>query len=150
MAINMKNLLLILVFLFSTSLSADVLDISDFSLAQYRGKVVYLDFWASWCKPCQKSFPWMNAIQKKYPSDRFQVVTINLDEDSAEMTKFLSRVPAEFTVYHDATGKAAETFQLEGMPTSFLINAEGNVVNKHIGFYESRKAAYEQEIEALL
>lgn len=143
-----KNLLLLL--LLATPLQAEIYDIGKLDLASHKGKVIYLDFWASWCKPCRESFPWMNALLDKYPADRFTVITVNLDADSAQMQRFLDMVPASFDVYHDPSGAIAEKFQLEGMPTSYLIDAEGKVVSKHVGFYIKKKAEYESEIEELL
>lgn len=145
----MKKIILLLA-LFIPSVHADVYDIKDFSLSQYSGKVIYLDFWASWCKPCQKSFPWMNKLHAKYPADKFQVVTINLDQQSEDMHDFLKKVPADFDIYHDPDGQIAEKFELQGMPTSYLINAQGKVAKKHVGFYTKKIPSYEQEIEDLL
>ena len=141
---------LILLLLLSPGAQAELYAIDDFNLERFQGKVIYLDFWASWCKPCQKSFPWMNSLGEKYSAERFQVVTINLDQESGDMHRFLTRVPASFDIYHDPSGHIAEQFQLEGMPTSYLIDANGKVVNKHIGFYQKKIAEYEKEIEELL
>ena len=120
------------------------------TLESLRGKVVYLDFWASWCKPCRASFPWMNGLLNKYPADKFTVITINLDAETSEMQRFLDKIPAKFDIYQDASGSIAEKFQLEAMPTSYLIDADGKVVSKHIGFYTSEIEEYEREIEELL
>lgn len=125
-------------------------DVSELNLSDYHGKVVYLDFWASWCKPCQKSFPWMNGLVNKYPADKFVVVTVNLDSDSADMERFLAQLPAKFAVFHDAKGTLAERFQLPGMPTSFLIDAKGQVKHRHIGWFRNKIPEYEAEIDALL
>ena len=114
------------------------------------GKVVVMDFWASWCKPCRKSFPWMNQLLTRYPADKFTVITVNLDAETESMHDFLEKVPARFDVYHDPSGSIAEKFQLEGMPTSYLIDRNGKVVKKHIGFLEKDIEKYESEIEALL
>ncbi len=144
----MKKLIFLLA-LIIPSVQAEVYDIKDFKLDQYQGKVLYLDFWASWCKPCQKSFPWMNQLQKKFPADKFQVVTINVDEQSKDMHDFLKKVPADFDIFHDPNGQLAAKFELEGMPTSYLINKEGKVTRKHIGFYEKKVSEYETEIKEL-
>jgi thiol-disulfide isomerase/thioredoxin len=147
----MKALLLFLSLLTTTLAQAgDIRNIEQFDLNYYKGKVVYLDFWASWCKPCQKSFPWMNALMKKYPADQFQVVTINLDADAKDMKTFLEHVPADFTVFHDPSGQVAERFKLPGMPTSFIIDKNGKASSKHIGFFQSKIQEIEAEIEALL
>ena len=145
----MKKLILVLVLL-SPALHAEVFDIKQFSLDQYRGKVVYLDFWASWCKPCRKSFPWMNELTRQLPTDQFSVVTINLDEETEAMQDFLRKVPANFPVYHDASGIYAEKFQLKGMPTSLLIDRNGDIVSRHTGYYEKKKSTIQSEIKALL
>lgn len=141
---------LVLSLLMSQAHASDIRDINDFSLQQYEGKVIYLDFWASWCKPCQKSFPWMNALQNKYPSDKFQVVTINVDQKNSDMLEFLKRVPADFTIYHDPSGQIAEKFKLPAMPTSFIIDTNGKAIKKHVGFFSNKTPSIEAEIEALL
>ena len=145
----MRNYLLLLLLVIAP-LKAEIYDIGQLDLASHKGKVVYLDFWASWCKPCRESFPWMNGLLSKYPSDKFTVITINLDAEASEMQRFLDKIPAQFDIYHDASGSIAEKFQLEGMPTSYLIDSNGKVVSKHIGFYTSKIGEYENEIEELL
>ena len=146
----MKRLLLLLVLLAATPLRAEIYDIGQLDLKSYHGKVVYLDFWASWCKPCRKSFPWMNQLLSRYPADRFTVITVNLDAESESMHAFLQKVPAQFDIFHDPSGGIAEQFQLEGMPTSYLIDRSGKVVRKHVGFREKDVEKYENEIEELL
>ncbi len=147
----MKPILGLLLGLMITGVSAtEIRDITQFDLKQYHGKVVYLDFWASWCKPCQKSFPWMNSLMDKYPADQFAVVTINLDQNSEDMTRFLDHVPARFIVFHDPNGTVAEQFRLPGMPTSFILDKTGKAISKHVGFFRNKAPAIEAQIEALL
>ena len=119
-------------------------------LAKYKGQVVYLDFWASWCVPCRKSFPWMNEIHKKYEQQGLKVLTINLDADRANADEFLAKYPAQFSVLYDSAGLSARKFKVKGMPSSYLVNKEGKVVSVHVGFFKDKIAEYEQEIEALL
>ena len=145
----MRNIILLFL-LVAAPLRAEIYEIKDLNLDSYKGKVLYLDFWASWCKPCQKSFPWMNSLLTKYPADDFIIVTINLDQETAEMNQFLSKIRADFDIYHDPSGRLAEQFEIEAMPTSYLIDASGKVVKKHIGFYTSEIGKYEKEIEELL
>ena len=121
-----------------------------FDLAQYRGKVVYLDFWASWCKPCRHSFPWMNDMQQKYSADGLAIVAINLDEQHADAEKFLKETPADFTVIYDPEGKLAEQYGIYGMPSSFLIGRDGQVLQKHQGFFDDSPAKYEAELRTAL
>jgi thiol-disulfide isomerase/thioredoxin len=115
-----------------------------------QGKVVYLDFWASWCGPCRKSFPWMNAMQAKYQAQGFKVISINLDADKALAQQFLKKNKANFSVIYDPEGTIAKTFDIQGMPTSVLINKSGKIVIKHSGFFNNKVQQYQQEIEALI
>ncbi len=119
-------------------------------LAKFRGKVVYLDFWASWCVPCRKSFPWMNMLQARYKEKGFEVIAISLDENPGDATAFLRKYPAAFTVAFDRKGKVAEAYGLKVMPTSYLINGEGYIVKRFEGFNSSHKKETENAIEELL
>jgi thiol-disulfide isomerase/thioredoxin len=121
-----------------------------FDLTQYRGKVVYLDFWASWCKPCRQSFPWMNRMQDKYADQGLVIIAVNLDEDRADADRFLQELPAKFQVVYDPEGQVAEEYQLIGMPSSFIIDRAGAVHSRHMGFHDSSPTDYEAEIQSLL
>lgn len=142
--------MLLLLLLVVTPLKAEIYDIGQLDLGNYRGKLVYLDFWASWCKPCRKSFPWMNRLLLKFPAEKFTVVTVNLDAETDAMHRFLSKFEANFDIFHDPSGRIAEEFKVEGMPTSYLIDASGKVVTKHVGFFTKSIEKYEQEIKDLL
>ena len=119
-------------------------------LADMKGRVVYVDFWASWCAPCKQSFPWMNEMQAKYASRGLQVVGLNVDKKKEDADKFLAGTPAKFAIGYDSTGKVADVYKPQGMPTSFLIGADGVVRAVHIGFRDGDRAALEREIEAAL
>lgn len=119
-------------------------------LSPYRGKVVYLDFWASWCKPCRHSFPWMNSMQQKYSIAGLVIIGVNLDEQRTDAARFLKDTPADFTIVYDPEGKLAEQYAIMGMPTSFIIGRDGQVAKKHTGFYDKSPVEYESEIRELL
>jgi len=119
-------------------------------LSELKGKVVYLDFWASWCVPCKKSFPWMNIIQKRYAEQGFAIVAVNLDKERALADEFLKQVPANFTVAFDVSGNSAAKYKLRGMPSSYLIGRDNKVHASHIGFREKDKDKLEQVIKNLL
>jgi cytochrome c biogenesis protein CcmG/thiol:disulfide interchange protein DsbE len=119
-------------------------------LASLRGKVVYLDYWASWCVPCRRSFPWMNEMQERYGGKGLVILAVNVDRDVAEAQRFLARYPARFTVAYDREGKTASALALKGMPASFLIDRKGVIVGTHLGFRESDKRRLEEELKALL
>ncbi|MFV9616629.1 MAG: TlpA family protein disulfide reductase, partial [Gammaproteobacteria bacterium] len=120
------------------------------NLDNLKGKVVYLDFWASWCDPCRKSFPWMNDMHSRYDGEEFIIVAVNLDASKAEATKFLQNVPASFDVAYDPDGNVAEKYHLKAMPSSYLIDKHGNLVLTHKGYREGDAAEIEEKIRQLL
>ena len=120
------------------------------SLAALKGKVVYVDFWASWCGPCKQSFPAMNELQSKYRAQGFEIVAVNLDAKRADADKFLAEVPAQFTVAFDAKGDSAKRFEVKGMPSSYLIGRDGKVVAAHKGFKEEDRTELDARIAQAL
>jgi cytochrome c biogenesis protein CcmG, thiol:disulfide interchange protein DsbE len=119
-------------------------------LTGFKGKVVYVDFWASWCGPCKQSFPWLNDMQSKYGAKGFQVVGINVDAKTTDAKTFLVDVPAKFTVAYDEKGVTPKQFGIKGMPSSVLIDATGKVILQHTGFRDADKAQLEQAIQQAL
>ena len=122
----------------------------DKLIASHKGKVIYLDFWASWCGPCRKSFPWMNNMQEKYQQQGLVIISVNVDNSKALADEFLAEVPANFNVFYDPKGKVARKFKLKGMPSSYIIDRSGKMVSAHVGFTESKKMKYEEELQTLL
>lgn len=120
------------------------------SLAAHRGRVVWLDFWASWCAPCRRSFPWMNAMHARYGPQGLAVVAVNLDARDAPARRFLAEHPADFTVLFDPTGESARRYGVRAMPTSVLIGADGRVVATHAGFRDDDATALEASIRDAL
>ncbi|MCM0613373.1 TlpA family protein disulfide reductase [Marinobacter sediminum] len=120
------------------------------SLSDMRGKVVLLDFWASWCGPCRQSFPWMNDMQAKYRNQGFEVVAVNLDQDPGAAAAFLEKIPADFTVAYDPDGETPQAYEVMGMPSAYLIDRNGFIHSQHIGFHNDRKDKYEADIRSLL
>jgi thiol-disulfide isomerase/thioredoxin len=125
-------------------------DGNNFSLSSLRGKVVYIDFWASWCGPCRKSFPWMASMQSKYGSRGLQVIGVNLDEARADAIAFLKETPASFAVAFDPKGVTPSAWGVQGMPTSYLVSRDGKVLFQHQGFTDGDRAELERRIQAAL
>lgn len=119
-------------------------------LAELHGKVVYLDFWASWCKPCRSSFPWMHEIKERYSSEGLEVLAVNLDKDRALANEFLQGMDINFVIAFDEAGDTATQYQLRGMPSSYLIDRDGQLYASHVGFREKDKAKMEEAIRQLL
>ncbi len=120
------------------------------SLDSLRGKVVLVDFWASWCIPCLKSFPWLDEMQAKYGAKGLQVVGVNLDKTAAEAERFLKRVPHAFTILYDPSGDSAKTYGVKAMPSSYLIDRRGALILDHGGFRDADKETLEAAILAAL
>jgi thiol-disulfide isomerase/thioredoxin len=116
----------------------------------FRGRVLYLDFWASWCAPCQQSFPWMQAMKNTYESQGLSVVTVNLDQHRPDAERFLAKFHPTFDVRFDPQGETAERFKVHGMPTSLIIDRQGVVRFTHIGFRPVDQAAYENDLRQVL
>lgn len=124
---------------------------AQINLTQYRGKVVYVDFWASWCGPCKKSFPKLDSLRARYGARGFEVIAINLDENIADAKTFLTRTPVSFPIAYDPSGKVAEQYKLKGMPTGYILDRQGVVRHIVVGFNESKDtAAIESTIKRLL
>jgi cytochrome c biogenesis protein CcmG/thiol:disulfide interchange protein DsbE len=119
-------------------------------LEPIEGRVVWVDFWASWCVPCRRSFPWLNAMQAKHGPQGLQIIAVNLDKDRALADRFLAEVPAQFALRFDPAAALAKEFGVQAMPSSFLIDADGTVLATHSGFKTADVAAYERAIEAAL
>jgi thiol-disulfide isomerase/thioredoxin len=120
------------------------------SLKYYRGKVVYLDFWASWCGPCRQSLPMLNELRKELRSSGFEVVAVNLDEDVADAKAFLKQFPVSYPILLDPKGKVPQKYELPGMPTSFLIDRRGKVQDVHIGFKKQDIKKIRKQVISLL
>jgi len=131
-----------------TAIAADSGDALD--LERLRGKVVLLDFWASWCEPCRHSFPWLNEMQTKYAGRGLVIIGVNVDREHADAERFLREIPATFRIVYDPAGALASRYDVPGMPSSYVLDAKGDVVGRHIGFRNALRAEREAELQKLL
>jgi cytochrome c biogenesis protein CcmG/thiol:disulfide interchange protein DsbE len=119
-------------------------------LADFKGQVVYLDFWASWCGPCRESFPFMNELQRELGGKGLRIVAVSVDKSAADARRFLSRYPAEFTTVLDSSGTCPAAYRIQAMPSSYLIGRDGKVRRMQVGFHDSDKADIRRQLlEAL-
>jgi thiol-disulfide isomerase/thioredoxin len=145
--------------IFSQEIGKDAPDFTGYSasgdtikLSDYKGKVLVLDFWASWCKPCKEEFPFLIELYNKYPNKDFSVLTVNLDDESSKIIKFLSHVSDEvpFKIVFDKESKLPTLYNVDAMPSSFIIDKKGVIRYLNIGFKSDDKSKITNEIEKYL
>ena len=122
----------------------------ELTLRDLEGKVVYLDFWASWCGPCRKSLPLYEGLYQELGSEQFDIVAINLDDNREDAVRFLEEHPVSYTILLDPKGSTAAAWQVRAMPTSFLLDAQGQVIREYAGFEPSHIEEIRHDIRSLL
>ena len=115
-------------------------------IAQYDGKVVVLDFWASWCVPCRRSFPWWNTMHAKYADEGLIIIGVNLDNDLQDAAKFLDEYSADFKIHYDKDKVLAKQQGVQAMPSTYILGRDGELIARHFGF----KVKQQEEYEAVL
>ncbi|WP_420429471.1 TlpA disulfide reductase family protein [Algiphilus sp.] len=133
-----------------TAVHAASVTTEDFDLSATEARLVYLDFWASWCAPCAASFPWMQDIAKRFAGQGLQVVAVNVDRDRAAAERFIDRHQPRFQVVFDPNGKIAKAYGIRTMPSSFLVRPDGTRLLAHTGFRLSDRAELERSIAEAL
>ena len=128
---------------FALGLPERAFSAAELTLDDYKGKVVVLDFWAAWCVPCRRSFPWMNEMLAMYGDDGLVIIAVNLDKDRAAADAFLDEVPATFEILFDPDGSLAREFGVEAMPSSFIFDRDGVLFARHLGFKVRKQDEYE-------
>lgn len=125
---------------------------SDIKLADYAGKTVLIDFWASWCVPCRKEMPFLIELYNELKERNFVILAVNVDDDMQKVDKFFKEIkmtPA-FPVIFDPESKLPAIYELEKFPTSFLVDKNGNIVETFAGFTDEHKNKIRSAVEAKL
>ena len=141
-----KFLLVIVLMTFTPLISAA----GELNLEKHGGKVVLLDFWASWCVPCRRSFPWMNEMQEKYAQEGLVIIAVNVDREVENAAAFLAEYPAEFEVIYDPDAALAKEYKIQVMPSSIIFGRDGASIDRHTGFKVKKQDEYEAVLRAAL
>lgn len=136
--------------------SADDTQGQKVSLSGLKGKVVLIDFWASWCGPCKQEMPFLVELYKAYKDKGLEIVAINLDTQEKNMQHFITQLSSSpefkltFKIIHDPKAQIGGKYKLEGMPSTFLIDRQGRIRYRYTGFHPSKKENYKSDLEQLL
>lgn len=131
-------------------LSGTSLDGQAISLATLRGKVVLIDFWASWCAPCKEEMPFLERLYRRLRSQGFVVVGVSVDAERKNASDFIAKLKVSFPIVHDGKHAIADRFKPPRMPTSYVLDREGKIRHVHEGWRKEDAPKLEQEIMALL
>ena len=115
-------------------------------LDSFKGKVVYIDFWASWCAPCRRSMPALDRLRTQWSNDLI-VVGVNVDSEKPDALAFLKKTPVKFPIVFDPEGSWASRFDAPGMPTGYLIDRDGIVRHVNVGYQPSELSELEDLIK---
>lgn len=129
--------------------SADASQAGSIELASLSGRVVLVNFWATWCEPCEQEMPAMQRLYAQLPRDRFELVAVSIDDEDADVAEFVARYSLTFPIVMDPGKKVAERYQTMGVPESLLIDPSGRIVERYVGPREWDAPEYVERIEAL-
>jgi thiol-disulfide isomerase/thioredoxin len=126
------------------------LDGKNLKLSEMTGNVVLINFWASWCGPCREEMPLLNALHKKYAPLGFTVLGVNVEEDLDGAMGFLGHVPVDFPILLDNTNKVSKQYKVVAMPTTVVVDRDGNMRYLHEGYKPGDEKKYRQMIKKLV
>ncbi len=125
-------------------------DGKNIRLAEQRGQVIMINFWASWCGPCREEMPLLEDLYQRYQAMGFTILGVNVDEDSSEADKLLEEIQVSFPVLYDPDNRVADRYQVEAMPSTVMVDRDGKMRFSHLGYLPGYEKRYEAEIRALI
>jgi peroxiredoxin len=123
---------------------------SNVSLSQYKGQVVMINFWASWCGPCREEMPLLESIYKKYNKLGFTMIGVNVEPDSKAADEWLKATPVSFPILYDTDSKVSKLYEVAGMPSTVIIDRNGNLRKLHRGYKPGDENEYLDSIRSLI
>ncbi|HYL03280.1 MAG TPA: TlpA disulfide reductase family protein [Steroidobacteraceae bacterium] len=122
----------------------------EVSLAQFKGQVVMINFWASWCGPCREEMPLLDSIYHSYGKMGFTLIGVNVEPDSQAANDWLKQTPVSFPILYDKESKVSKLYDVEGMPSIVIIDRAGKVRAVHRGYKPGDENGYLDSIRALI
>lgn len=122
----------------------------NLKLSEFRGEVVMINFWASWCGPCRKEMPLLDQLYRRYHPMGFTILGVNVEEDSEEALRLLKEIPVTFPILFDRDNKVSEAYELVAMPSTVMVDRDGNMRFVHLGYLPGYEREYEAQIKALI
>jgi thiol-disulfide isomerase/thioredoxin len=120
------------------------------NLAQYKGQVVMINFWASWCGPCRQEMPLLEQLHKKYQPLGFTLLGVNVEPDSAKAVDWLKVTPVSFPILLDTKSEVSKLYAVQGMPSTVIVDRKGNLRWLHRGYKPGDENEYLDQIRALV
>ncbi len=119
-------------------------------LSEYRGDVVMINFWATWCGPCRQEMPLLDELYQRYSRVGFNLLGVNIDDDSRRAMQMIEELGVNFPVLFDASKKVSELYDVDAMPVTVLVDREGTVRYVHQGYKPGYEDKYLTQIRTLL
>jgi peroxiredoxin len=119
-------------------------------LSDYRGQVLLINFWASWCGPCRQEMPLLEDLYKRYNKLGFTIMGVNVDTDSTKANNYLRDITVTFPVVYDVTNAVSKSFNVNAMPTTVIVDRNGNMRYLHQGYQPGYEKAYKKEVVQLI
>ncbi len=122
----------------------------NLKLSEFRGEVVLINFWASWCGPCRQEMPLLDQLYQRYNPIGFTILGINVEEDPGQAMKLLKDVPVSFPILFDTENSVSKLYQLTGMPSTMIVDRDGNIRFQHFAYLPGYEKKYEEQIKELI
>ncbi|HFQ91930.1 MAG TPA: TlpA family protein disulfide reductase [Chromatiales bacterium] len=122
----------------------------NLKLSEFRGEVVMINFWASWCAPCRQEMPLLDQLYNRYSPMGFTILGINVEEDSAQAEKLLKEIPVSFPILYDTGNTVTELYKVMAMPSTVMVDRDGNMRYLHLGYLPGYEVEYEAQIRELI